>query len=612
MEFRERQISFRWRLRNPPERLWPYLADTNRFNSDVGLPAMITEGVDPEDPTVRLMRLKYLGTTIRWREFPFDWAAPERFGVNRSYTDGPLKNLRMQAVLEPAGHGTRLHYHIWFVPRNLVGFALAPLRIAIGQRRRFERAFRHYDDLAGTASAPDLHPLKQGKTRVFGARRRLRAMALRIAEKASADTTALDRLTEFLATADDLSLNRMRPFVLARLWDHPPDKTLDLFLHATREGLLNFSWEILCPLCRGAKATVASLRDLGSSAHCDTCNIKFDTNLDQVVELVFFPNPAIRKIEAHEFCVGGPQVTPHILAQQRLPPGHIVRWDLKGLTGRHRLRAPRGPAAHYLDLPPPEDTRDRGSVTLELVEDGWRATDAIQQEPGHLSVINGSSIPQLLLLEQVKWMDDAVTAALVTARQTFRDLFSSEVIPYGDQISVGRMTLVFTDLRGSTRLYESIGDAPAFGVVMNHFEVLKKHVQARHGTIVKTMGDAIMAGFVQPVEALQALLDAQYELAHPAGDVTSLALKAGIHIGPCIAINQDSRLDYFGTTVNVAARLEGLSCGEDLIVSSTFMEEPTVRTFLRENATQLQLETGSAEIKGIEAGPVSFTRIRPL
>ena len=121
----------------------------------------------------------------------------------------------------------------------------------------------------------------------------------------------------------------------------------------------------------------------------------------------------------------------------------------------------------------------------------------------------------------------------------------------GEEISVGATTLMFTDLRNSTKLYREIGDAPAFGRVREHFEILA--VAAEGGSIVKTMGDAIMAAFRSPVSAVRAIWTVQKQIAER-GD-PPLSLKVGIHHGPCIVVNLNDKLDYFGSTVNIVGTL---------------------------------------------------------
>ena len=115
-----------------------------------------------------------------------------------------------------------------------------------------------------------------------------------------------------------------------------------------------------------------------------------------------------------------------------------------------------------------------------------------------LTLENTTDAEQLVMLERMAWTDQATTAAEVTALQMFRDLFSSEALRPGEQISVGTLTVLFTDLRDSTKLYREIGDATAFGRVMNHFDVLRKAIAEHDGAIVKTIGDAVMAVFRTP------------------------------------------------------------------------------------------------------------------
>ena len=175
------------------------------------------------------------------------------------------------------------------------------------------------------------------------------------------------------------------------------------------------------------------------------------------------------------------------------------------------------------------------------------------------------------MLERTAWGDSSTTAAEVTALQTYRDLFAAEALRVGEPISVGTLTVVFTDLLGSTRYYLEVGDAPAFGSVLGHFDVLRESVSDEGGAVVKAMGDAIMAVFPRPVAAVRAMRRAQEATAGK-----PLALKVGIHTGPCIAVSQNGVLDYFGSTVNLAARLVSLSTGDGLVVSDAVLADSEV------------------------------------
>jgi adenylate cyclase len=233
-----------------------------------------------------------------------------------------------------------------------------------------------------------------------------------------------------------------------------------------------------------------------------------------------------------------------------------------------------------------------------LAADGWSPQELRIQEHVALTLHNDTESEQLLILERTAWSDQAATAAEVTALQVYRDLFASEALRPGEPISVGTVTIVFTDLRGSTRYYRDIGDAPAFGEVLGHLDLLCHAVAGEGGAVVKSMGDAIVAVFPRPLPAIRAML-----AAHETAAGKPLALKVGIHTGPCIAVNQNGVLDYFGSTVNLASRLVSLSSGEDIVVSDAVLADPEVA------ALGLEPERLPAQLRGFEDEAASAWRV---
>src|SRR5437764_14439551 len=97
-------------------------------------------------------------------------------------------------------------------------------------------------------------------------------------------------------------------------------------------------------MCRGGGAT-SSLKEVASTVHCPSCNIDFTANFEQSVELTFQPNPSIREIDLELYCVGGPQVTPHIVTQQLLPARANRAIALAFQPGRYRLRTLSSPGS---------------------------------------------------------------------------------------------------------------------------------------------------------------------------------------------------------------------------------------------------------------------------
>lgn len=594
-----------WDLKSTPEALWPLVADTNRFNRDSGLPALVQLPEQPGQPAEnrQLFGRVYGILPIEWEEEPFEWVYPQRFGVRRRYRKGPFLQMRTLTGLVPlpAG-GTRLDYQVWIQPRGIFGWLTTSLGVGLVNRVGFGQTFRRYDQLAQQDQSALEMP---GRTRFApGGAARLQTLRLELLER-DHPAQAVDRLARLLEQADDLSLSRMRPHALADLWGLPRKPLLELFLSATRLGLLDLRWELLCPDCRTAKQSVSHLDGLSAKAHCSTCQIDFTANFEHAVEVTFRPNPAIRPLpERMDFCVAGPQVTPHITSQQRLEPGEQRSLALALEPGRYRLRALGLPGGQFFQAGQAGATQLRAIVQAE----GWPQQEETLAQQAQVDLENATDETRLVVLERLVWSDTAATAAEVTTLQTFRDLFGSEVLRPGEEIRVGSLTLVFTDLRDSTRMYSDIGDAQAFGRVMSHFDILKAASDAESGAIVKLMGDAAMIAFRRPLQALRAMVAAHQALKPLRGDDPAVWLKAGIHSGPCIAVTLNERLDYFGSTVNIAARISHQSQGGDIVISAALAADPEVSAWLSENGQDFPLEAFSAALKGF-AEPFDLIRL---
>jgi class 3 adenylate cyclase len=399
------------------------------------------------------------------------------------------------------------------------------------------------------------------------------------------------KLIAYVAEADDMSLNNIKPYALADYWHLPRRDMLETALIATRAGLLDMSWDLLCPSCRNRKEGVKSLSEISKTVHCDACQIDYTANFEYSVELTFKPNPLIRELDATEFCVGGPGLAPHVLVQQLLKPDEQRRVPGPPDVGSYRLRTMAQNGGIMFRV---EGHGGLAEIVAEASElDIWSQGEAmLHHDNGIITLSNHTPNEQLFMLEHLVWADQAVTAADVTTKQMFRDLFSSEALRPDDQISVGSLTIVFTDLLGSTALYHEIGDAPAFGRVMEHFDVLRENIRQEDGTIVKTIGDAVMAVFRQPDKAVRAMTKAQLAM-----DEVGIGLRVGIHTGRCIAVTLNDRLDYFGTSVNMAARLEGFSNGYDVVISEDVYNDPAVSNYVQANTNIIPSEF-TAQLKG--------------
>lgn len=608
----ENSIHYRWEFffKSSPDQIWPYIANTNRFDKDSGLPAYDL----PESSsaagltnTRRQLRIKMYGIPLEWVEEPFEWVRPYHFGIIRNYKKGvlqPIKQLRVFAELnETKEGGTHLIYKVWATPWNWIGRLIIPIQIGKISFSNFAKTFKEYDTLAQNNIA--FEEVKIAASLPVGSDRRLQSLRQQLVQ-ANHAPELVNMLIETVKTADDITLSQMRPYQLAELWHKDRNDVLSLMLQATRLGMLNFKWDLLCPLCRVSKESATSLMDVTQTVHCDTCNISYNANFDQSVELTFTPNPAIRKIEEQQgFCTSGPEAMPHVAVQQLLLPGERRTITPKLEPGRYRLRSPQIEGMQVVEV----SMIGQDQVHIQPLLEGWQ-DELLEISPTPTLLLdNLLDTEMLIIFERMAWADHAVTAAEVTTLQQFRDLFAEEALRPGDQISVGSLTILFTDLCDSTRMYREIGDAPAFGLVMDHFDVLREAIREENGAIVKTIGDAVMAVFLRPVSAIRAVNKAQERLTAQK-TVPPLRLKAAIHYGPSIAVTLNERLDYFGSTVNIASRLEKFSKGGEIIISDVVFKDPEVQDYVNHEEMPLDLEMFDSTLKGYDDECFNLHRMR--
>lgn len=559
------------------EEAWRLLADTNHLNRTVGLPAVTFSPLDPSrGDFARGAAARAFGVMpVRWTEYPFDWVRNRAYRVRREFQGGPLVVIECGIELAQSGERVMVRAFADYVPANWTGrFLYRVGNAAVTDLLKFCDAY-----LARRAAGrTDPVPVR-GRPSVDTARLDRLLDGLR-EEPVNADLLPL--LRERVVEGADDQVAGVRPFELASVWGADRMEVLRLLLHATRAGIFELRWEIMCPNCRVPKAETPALAQLPNRFHCETCGIAYDVDFDRRVELRFSVHPAVRRASDSVYCIGGPLRMPHVVAQQYLRPQE-ERSIPVDVDRQLRLRAVAG--ARTLDLyPGPADGRTE-RVAISYGEGRWAGPHSLTAEDGEsLTVPAGATIALrnqtggrlLVVLEEVEWTGDQTTAAQVTALQEFRDLFSGEVLAPGHQVAVRDLAFVFSDLRGSTSLYEGVGDASAYSRVNRHFEFIRHEVVAHGGSVVKTMGDAVMGAFTRLDDAMAAALAIQREIGPWCASQTispPLVLKTGVHHGPVIAVTANGQLDYFGRTVNVAARLGAESVGGDVVLLREVLDE---------------------------------------
>jgi adenylate cyclase len=580
---------------------WRILGDTDHLNRTIGLPSVqFTVLPGSRDRLVLRGRGKAYGLVpVSWREYPFDWIRERRYAVRREFEHGPVSVVEGGIELLGDGDGVTVTSFAEFTPANVAGRVLWRLGAGI-----VDDTLTYCDRYLARKEngKADPTPIPSAKPDVDTAHL---DRLIELLAKAPVDQQLIALLRERIIEGSDDQVVGIKPFALADVWGVERMDVLSLFLHATRIGLFELRWELMCPNCRVPKAESRKLGELPPQFHCEVCGISYQTEFDQRVELRFAVHPAVRRAFDSVYCVGGPLRMPHIVAQQYLRPHEDRRIDVT-LGEPLRLRTVGG--THQLSILPVASDGRTKEVRITYAGGRWvgphsMLSGEILSVPvdAAIALRNQTEGPVLAVIEDIEWTGDATTAAQVTTLQEFRDLFSSEVLAPDQYLAVRDIALLFSDLKGSTQLYEDIGDAPAYSRVNRHFEFMKDHVSSGRGTIVKTMGDGVMCAFERLDDALEAALSMQRDVTRwceAQNIVPPLTLKIGVHRGPVIALTANDQLDYFGRTVNVASRLGGESTGGDVVLVADVLNQVARRSLLDPEA--VAVETFSASLRGVQ------------
>ena len=581
----------------PPEAIWPFIADTARINElSRSPPYQIEERADAQGRIHRYATVGLGPIHLRWEEGFGEWQENRRLVQTRNFINGPIRRFQAGAELYPEGTGSRL---VFFSDIECVGVLgwLAKISGMIGREgdRRLaviERLIAEAgtaDQIAGTSAREAAKP---------AARRRLAALIAEL-ERDQASHGLAQKLSALLLPAPVVALRGIRPLAMARLWHANADETVELFLAAQRLGILAMGWELLCPRCRGAKSRVEHLHDLPKGAHCSSCNIDYERNFSRNVELTFHPEPWLRPLPEGELCMLGQGTTPHVKFQAEIPAHARKIFALTLRAGPYRFRTVEAGAQADAVL------ADDGIIP-EVTASGADIVLAPQGHKDEVVVHNDTDRPLMFVIEDRDWAKDALTGERVIAMPAFRRQCPEQLLRPGDDVEIGRVAIMFTDLQGSTRLYDELGDTSAYRLVRDHFAYLSERVQRHNGFIVKTVGDAVMAAFHDPADAVRALLSILDEVEsfnHGRSD-GKITLKLGLHLGSCIAVTAGGLLDYFGSAVNTASRLEHQCRGGEAIVSEAVLADVEAREALAGRA----LSEDEATLRGLSAA-VRFVRV---
>jgi len=447
----------------------------------------------------------------------------------------------------------------------------------------------------------------------------------------SAHARVADAIQRLVLEGEDHQLCRINVPAFAARQGLDEEAAIAAFLHATRIGIFEISWNILCPGCGGVLDANATLRTVRKEAYtCSLCASDYSPTLDEMVDVTFTVNSRVRRIAAHDphglplleyyrqmYWGSGVDVPEEdyeavmnrfLIDHVELDPGEKGVLSIQLPAQFVIVFEPITHSAQFIDVSG-DPTRDRQSLSL-VFDRAHMHNHTLKMRPGPLRIalenrVDTRVLPSVFIAgEALHAMIDTrrpfLTAQRLLSNQTFRDLYRTSTLDVDQRLKITSITFLFTDLRGSTELYERVGDLAAFDLVKAHFQVLNEIVASEAGAVVKTIGDAVMATFPTPHRAVAAALrmrEAMRDLNDRNGR-EDLLLKIGVHEGPCIAVMLNERQDYFGQTVNIASRVQGLASSQSIFATGSVVEDGRTIELLKRRA--LTPQSSSVTLRGID------------
>jgi hypothetical protein len=496
------EILWTFELELPREALWAQVSDTSAINRGLALPHIDFCEVEGKLHAVTGSGL----ARSEWVEQPWQWEYGRWMSYERVYSKGLAHYIRTLNVFEEPEPGkTKMIAYTGAVVRSWFG---AKLFSAYMRRleSRYHALLQQMVALARGGSALGRQSVadavsEQGRARVEAIRARL--------IEAGEDAGAVAALIEHVRSGDELELHRLRVRPLARRFGIDQDALLSAALAAAAEGLLLLRWDVVCPHCRGLRSEIEHLGEVPSRGSCEPCGVDFDTADAEVMEITFRVHPRIRDVPERVYCAAEPATKHHIRVQRVLAPGERYVVDSLLPRGRYRTRVLGQAALGRIEVggARPEGELEPGG------EVSWRAgealvADALGPRPS-LALINDADVARTFVIEEHERDVNALRPADVFAEPAFRRHFAAEHLGLGVALDVGVQTILFTDVVGSTRFYLDAGDAAAFAEIRKQFVLAYPVVERHDGVVVKTIGDAIMGAFRNPVDAVAAAIDLQ-------------------------------------------------------------------------------------------------------
>lgn len=530
------------------------MSDTSRMNKTMGLPPW----EEAELNGSRVVRTHVLGQEQEWVESPWTWIVNQEINQERIYKKGLMQKQtgKFRLLSEKTSDGlNQVEVSFTWHGGALLRFVIGPM-----SAKFLKKAMTEY---------------VQNQERIYFANVKAKNLALTpLRELTAQDTDFIEVITKeaqsskpeilktllrYLIASDSLDIHKINPKKTAKDTGLKTHEVIEQLTKLTQSGYLALTWDVICPHCRGPQLEAAKLRFVAESTICQSCDLEFSTQSDQSIEVTFKPQSKFREIGSITYCAAEPAKKSHILMNWPASEMQSAKIDLKPGTYRARTLHSKKECAVKVE----DKTASKQKINLDFKQ------PLMTLASGETEISYTGSEKDFFVFESLAWSDERYLAGEALSNTHIRTLVNDDLLKSGVKLDIGEQIILFTDIVGSTPMYKRLGDNKAFIAVQDHYVEIENIIKANSGVVVKFIGDAVMAAFTDANLAFKANQEIHSAFKN---NKDSLVLRTSFHIGQVLCVNMNVGLDYFGQTVNTAAKLQGWADGFETAVSEQTLQ----------------------------------------
>ncbi|WP_372368039.1 protein kinase [Candidatus Uabimicrobium sp. HlEnr_7] len=567
-------FEFKWQLKSTIKDLWPHVTNTEKVNKALGLVAPDYSYVNnPQNGRQLFARNKSKLFSLEWQEHPYEWLHEKRMSILREYNYGIFKWMASIVEFHSHGEGTQITHKFVISPRNWFARILLNYQFNKSVRSKLNGIYQKMDNYCQR---------KTTKKSVFIEENKLsfdkKILLQRLIQKSSNHT--IDKKTQqtfelFIEKSSDQDVARIRPLALSKQLNIDPQQLITLCLNAAAQGLLTLLWDVICPLCRIPSDLKDTLREIKNHGYCEACNIDYELDFANSVELIFKVHSSVRESDLQIYCVGGPAHSPHVISQMKLQAKECLELNLKLNEGAYLLRSPQLQHSCKFQISKNCNIHKHNLQISSLDKEEFTLTT----EKQCIQLINDFDKEIVLRIEHTVSRRDTLTAAYVSTLPLFRKLFPLEVLSPQQLVSISNLILIAVDIHNSELFYKEKTDSQAFQLLYNYLQNLEQHITENTGVVIKTKNEGLIASFPTVKNAIQAAISLQKKLE---SCNCNLKTRVTAHRGPAMVATINNRLDYFGSTIKSLEYMLSICNTDQVIYSQSIAEDPTFTKLLNQ------------------------------